>query len=124
MPNGGREQNIERGAGWFRGEDKDFEALIRQSDDITPQQMNGWSLEWYVFDREGGRLLITRTSAGGHITISNGDGTNDKASWSCPAAETVPLRGAENYWHELWRVDTNERACLLYGTAYLRRGRY
>lgn len=120
MPNGGRQQDIELSDGFFRGEDKAFEALVKQADDLTPQPMTGWDLEWTLSDREGGRVLVTVAT----VVISNGEATDDLASWSCLAASTLGLPAPAEYFHELWRVDSGVRRVLVYGAARLRRGRY
>lgn len=119
MTNGGRYQPIEESDGFFGGEDKPFIADCYETDDVTPLVMTGYSLEWVLLDRKGGRTLVTKTA-----TVGAGEGTDSRASWTVAAADTQSLPRPRTYWHELWRVDSGNRGVLLYGPCALRKGRY
>ena len=112
-----KEVNINTGV--FLGGKVTLDFLITQSDDITPQNMTGWTLTFIM--RSGtnsSRFSLTKSSPSSGITIVNGSATNDKARVSIDAADTVSWpSGRASY--ALWRSDGTEDTPLAYGTINL-----
>lgn len=80
------------------------------------QAMTGWSLA-YVWRKADGTLALSKTTSSG-ITIGNGSGTDDRATVTIDAADTVSLApGTYNY--ALWRTDSTNDDPLAYGTLVL-----
>lgn len=91
----GSEQQLAYGAVVMRAapqaEDRPIQIDVNQSDGTTPQTMTGWALTWELLDRENGTVLVTKTTGAGDITIGNGDGTNDRASFTLTDADIEGL---------------------------------
>lgn len=106
--------------GWFLGEDKD---LVIDVVDVNgdPQNMTGWTLDWVLRRATGSADTVLQASdAEVTITISNGDGTNDRATIAVARAGTSGLAPG-TYAHALRRTDTNSDTVLAAGTVVLQR---
>lgn len=120
---GAREANITLADNLTIGEDRPLAYDVKQSDDTTAQTMTGWALTWELLDRRGGNVVLTKTTAGGSIVIGNGVGTNDRATVSIAAADTLALSfGAREYWCTLRRTDAGSAVELAFGTLPLLKG--
>ena len=107
---------------WFINADHSIRIDVVQADGVTPQTMTGWALEFTLRAEAAngtGTEHITKTTAGGAVTIGNGAGTNDRATVTILAADTATLKEGKYYEFALWRTDTGSRQPLVYGTAYL-----
>ena len=106
------ETPITRSQEWFVGEDKAIDWTILQADEITPEDITDWTIEFIMTQRADEPpvvlLLIAEldTPASGtcHITI--------------PRAYTASLPDGTNYY-ALRRTDEDANTILAYGDAEL-----
>lgn len=108
---------------WFTGESKTLEIDVLQSDGATAQAMTGWTLEWKLLTGKGGSELISKSTGGSGIAIGNGDGTDDRATITIEASDTSDLviNHLTQYYHELWRTDTDLEALLSFGDVTIKK---
>lgn len=102
---------------WHEGEDKTIRIDVVQDDDVTPQVMTGWALEWRLETDRQGVVLLTKTTAAG-ITIENGAGTDDRATITVDRADDVTAAAS---WHELWRTDAGTVLLLSFGSVLVQK---
>ena len=113
------EQNIKASNNVFVGEDKSLQFGVVNSVD-SPQTMTGWALEFVVRSTAGATTaLLTKTIAGGAIVLSNGDGTDDRATVTITDDDTLAL-GAGEFVYALRRTDAGSEQVLAYGTFVIR----
>ena len=93
----------------FRGEDLTLTFTMDPAQAIT-----GWALAFYVRARPeyGAAPLVTRTTAAGGVTITDGPG--GVFSVTVPAATTLALP-ISRYRFDVWRVDSGYETVLAYG---------
>ena len=115
------EFNIDADQDFFVGEDKAIQVTVYQSDDVTAQDITGWSLSWMLkrklSDADDAALLTKTTSSGIALTTP--------ASGVC----TVSVADTDTdglapglYYHELKRMDAGFETVLSQGRCQLRRG--
>ena len=108
-----KEQNITAADHWFKGEDKSVVWDIVDANG-SAQNMTGWTVTFNLYSTKStGSALLTKTAA-----LSNGDGTNDRATITVADTDTEPLP-AGTYIYELVRSDAGSEQVLAYGTAIL-----
>jgi hypothetical protein len=92
----------------FVGETKGIAVTVIGGVNIT-----GWNIAFNLW-RLGPQiqLVLTKTVAGGGITIINGPGSQYQINWL--AADGITL-GPGLYWHESDRTDTGQEGILTYG---------
>lgn len=111
------EQNVTADDHWFAGEDKQFQFNVVDSAGNT-QVMTGWTLEWVLRrTAASATATLTKTTSNG-IAISNGAGTNDRATVTLTDDDTVNLVTGQ-YEYALRRTDAGTEQVLAYGTAQL-----
>lgn len=102
---------------YFTGEAKNLKFVVSQDDDVTPQNITGWSLSWMV--KEVGDnipdsdALITKTTAGGGITLTTP--SSGICTVTLAAADIVGIKANMSYRHELKRVDASAPTVLSQG---------
>ena len=113
-----KEQNFTAEDNWFKGERKQLVFDIVDESEAA-QTMTGWTLAFNMY-RAGtsGAAVVSKTTASG-IGISNGAGTNDRATVTVPASDTASLL-AGVYYYELERTDSGAEQKLAFGTIILR----
>ena len=104
----------------FIGTDKTLQFDVNQVDGTTAQVMTGWALTWELRTEEGGKVLVTK-AVGTGITISNGDGTDDRASIVLADTDTEGLQ-PQVYYHALRRTDAGSEDVIVFGDFHLLRG--
>lgn len=113
-----KEQDIIQSDYLLAGEDK---SLVFNVTDTSgnPQTMTGWTLE-FVIRRYTAQPTadLSKTTTGGAIAISNGSGTNDRATVTIAAADTLGMTPAL-YNYALHRTDSGGAQVLAYGTLLL-----
>jgi hypothetical protein len=116
-----RQQNINAAAQYFTGEDKALVFTIYQSDEVTAQNITGWTLSWMVKAArtdEDSAALLTKTTASG-ITLTT------PLSGICTVTITdddlndSDLEAGTTYHHELKRTNDGFETVLAYGTFLL-----
>lgn len=113
------EANIKASNNVFVGEDKNLQFTVTDAD-ANPQTMTGWALEFVVRSQVGaGTALLTKTTGGGTIALSNGDGTDDRATVTLTDTDTLAL-GAGDYRYALRRTTDGNEQVLAYGTFVIR----
>ena len=109
-----KEQNITSAENWFKTEDKQIIWYITDSAG-SPQTMSGWTVAFNLYSaKTSANALVTKSA-----TISNGDGTDDRAVVTVADTDTETL-AAGTYVYELVRTDAGSEQVLAYGTALLR----
>ena len=94
---------------FFKGTDKTIYWDVVDSANAA-QVMTGWTLSWKMYPANGsGNALLTKTPA-----ISNGDGTDDRATVTIADTDTSALP-AGNYLYELLRTDAGFQEVLSFG---------
>lgn len=110
--------NITASDHFIKGEDK---TLVFDVVDSTgaAQAMTGWALEW-VLRRSAAATtaILTKNTSGGTISISNGDGTDDRATVTITDDDTVDLVAGQ-YEYALRRTDAGFEQVLAFGTLEL-----
>jgi hypothetical protein len=93
----------------FRGEDVTVTFTMDPAEAVT-----GWALAFYVRARPeyGSAALVTRTTAAGGITITDGPG--GVFAVAVPAASTLALP-VGRYRYDVWRTDSGSEVMLAYG---------
>lgn len=123
---GAVEARIAESEHWFIGEDRTLVFDVT-SDGTTPQTMTGWALTWEMLERRGGNsVLISKTTGAAQITISNGAGTNDRATVAITDVDTEgdgtdndPPLDPGTYFYVLRRTDAGSESVLAFGDAVL-----
>ena len=111
------ESKINKGL-WFVGSDFQLRFNVTQEDLITPADMTGWTLAFYVRQKTtDGTLKLTKTTTSG-IQIVNGAGVNTRANVSIARADTLGWEEG-NYYFSLWRTDNPNDVPLSYGSVYM-----
>ena len=99
---------------FIKGEDKTIVFDIVDSAG-TAQTMTGWALEWIVRKTvDAPSATLTKTTGAAQVAISNGDGTDDRATVTVTDTDTVDLP-AGRYQHALRRTDAGSEQVLAYG---------
>lgn len=111
--------NIGVDEAWHAGEDRQLNIDVTNAAD-SAQDMSGWSLTWVLRSKATDEDLVTKTVGSG-ISITNGDGTNDRAEVTVAAADTADL-AAGLYHHHLRRTDSGNTIILAYGDVTLLAG--
>ena len=123
---GGIRADIDADQNVVIGEDRTINVDVNQSDGSTAQTMTGWALAWYLSERPGSTILVTKTTGGSGITITNGDGTDDRAAITLTDTDTesgsLADKATLTYHHELWRTDAGNESRLAYGKFVLHQG--
>lgn len=111
------EQDITRDDNFFAGEAKVLQFTIYKEDDVTPQPLAGWTIEW-VLDGHHPLRVTKRSDGAGGITIT--DAPNGECEVLLTHEDTADwLNGT--YAHEMRRVDPGSESVLVFGKAVLRR---
>lgn len=114
------EQDITLDDHWFSGEDKQFRFTIVDSAG-NPQTMTGWALEWVLRSAPNkDTATLTKNTSGGTIAISNGSGTDDRATVTVTDDDTLNLV-AKTYHYTLRRTDAGFEQVLAFGSAILQK---
>ena len=121
-------RDITRNDNVFTGEDKPFVFTIYEADDVTPIDINGWSLSWMLKRNQldvDANALITKSTALGSILITgtwnvNPATNSQRASLTLTDNELATISSRITYYHELKRVDANQETVLTWGTFSLR----
>ena len=109
--------NISATDHYIIGEDKQVQFLVVASTGAA-QTMTGWALEFIVRpDPDSTTSTISKTTASG-IALSNGNGTNDRATVTITDDDTVNLRPGL-YYYALRRTDSGSEQVLAFGTLEL-----
>jgi hypothetical protein len=107
---------------FFMNSDYEIDCYIKQADQTTAQDVSGWSLSWMLKKRESdadASAVITKTTAGGGITIENGPLGYVRVLIADTDTQAVGIR-AGVYMHELKRTDAGLEAPVIKGMAVLR----
>ena len=109
--------NITQTDNYILGEDKQLQFLVVDSAG-SAQTMTGWALEFIVrSDPDSASTAISKTTASG-IAISNGNGTDDRATVTIADDDTVALRPGL-YYYAIRRTDAGSEQVLAFGTVEL-----
>lgn len=107
------EQEIKETDNWFKGEDKQFIFTVYQSDDVTLQDLSGWTLQWDLRQvPESSVSILSKTPA------IDADPATGICTVTIAAADTVSLAPG-TYFHTLWRINSGSRSVLSHGNALL-----
>jgi len=107
---------------WFTNTDHVFEFTIYQEDGVTPQNITGWELSWFLKRGEGdpdAAALLAKTTGGSPTEIDIVNGATGRVDVIVLAADTAGIRGGD-YFHELKRTDTAQESVESYGAAKLK----
>ncbi len=104
--------DITSASDYFTGEDKDLHFTIYQADEVTAQDITGWSINWMVKARRTDADALALISAAATPTTPSG-GICDVALNDTDIAALV---GEKRYWHELKRIDGGNETVLSYGS--------
>lgn len=124
------ESRVLASANVFQGEDKQLQFNVVDSAGSPINLVTeGYTLAWFLFTQAGpsGSVLISKAHAG--FTISDGAGTNDRATVAIADTDTISADGssvlvaAGTYWHELWKVNEGDEQMLAFGDFVLRPSR-
>lgn len=106
--------------GYFLGEDKQLVFDVVDSAGAA-QTMTGWALEWVLRRTAASTTaVLTKNTSGGTVAISNGSGTDDRATVTITDDDTVDLV-AGDYEYALRRTDSGNEQILAYGTLTLQK---
>ena len=114
-----KEQNFTAEDNWFKDEKKQlvFDVV---DEDAAAQTMTGWTLSFSIYRMgSSAAAILTKTTTGGDIAISNGNGTNDRATVTV-AATDLSAQLAGTYQYELERTDASSPQKLAFGTLVLK----
>jgi len=81
----------------------------------TVQGITGWALRFRL-NKVDGTAVLTKTTAGGSITIT--DATNGVFKVALAVADTSTL-DEKDYIYDVWRTDSGAEACLARGKGTL-----
>ena len=112
------EQNITADDHYFAGEDK---TLVFDIVDVNgaAQTMTGWALEWVVRrSASSTTATLTKTTGAGTVALSNGSGTDDRATVTITDDDTLNLVTG-TYVYALRRTDAGSEQVLAFGTLEL-----
>lgn len=111
--------NIGHNDEFFTGEDKTVRFTVAQADDVTPQDITGWTLSWMVKRKPtdvDASAVITKTTASGIQLTTPEQGI---CTVSVTDDDTTTLK-AGLYYHELKRTNPGVETVLSQGTVTLR----
>lgn len=106
---------------WFTNADYQINFQIFQDDEVTPQDISGWTFSWVVKKRKtdvDASALLAKASGGDGIEITSA--ATGIGRVEIDAADTADLRGA-TYWHELKRTGTGVGTVNIQGLAVLQK---
>jgi hypothetical protein len=117
MASGGKYSPITDAENWHVGEGR---PLRFNNDDGAGAavSMTTWDVEWTLHKAKDTAAIVTKTSALGKITFSDGDGTDDLATVDTDPADTATLAPG-SYYHFLRRVDNVDRSVIAFGEVQL-----
>lgn len=99
---------------FMKGEDKSLQFTVVDSAGAA-QTMTGWALEWVLRrSAASSTATLTKTTGAGEIAISNGAGTNDRATVTITDDDTLNLV-AGTYEYALRRADAGNEQVLAFG---------
>ena len=103
----------------FTGEDAVLsDTCYTDSTQITKLAITGFGLQMDIYRQFGGSSLLTKTSAAGQITIT--DGPNGLLTVTLARADLITLAAIANYfWYKIRRIDSGHWTELTYGTINL-----
>lgn len=104
---------------WFKNAAKKFRFTCREEEGGAVDDISGFSLSWLVKKRVSdldASALITKTTASGGITIT--DGPNGICLVSVLDSDTINLAHG-TYVHELKRLDAGLETVYCHGSAIL-----
>jgi hypothetical protein len=107
---------------FFMNSDYEINCYIKQADETTAQDVSGWAFSWMLKKRESdadANAVITKTTAGGGITIENGPLGYVRVLIADTDTQAAGIR-AGVYMHELKRIDAGLEAPVIKGMAVLR----
>ena len=105
---------------WFAGEDKTFVFDIVDANGAA-QVMTGWAIEWVLRrSAASSTATLTKNTSGGTVALSNGSGTNDRATVTVTDDDTLNLVTG-TYEYAMRRTDAGSEQVLAYGPAELQR---
>lgn len=105
---------------FFIGDNNGFLINVLQDDGITPQDMTGWTLGFYIAYIWNGENVLELTGAS--IVIQDGDATNDQAAITSAAADfAASAEPGDWYEYALRRIDAGQEKVLALGTIHLTR---
>ena len=108
------EVNITQSDNWFIDEDKVIEFTVLQSDDLTPEDITTWALEYVLCD--SAEVAQFTKTVGSGITIT--DGPNGVLEVAVADSDTASLT-AGKFSHRLRRTDLGLEAVLAHGAVLL-----
>jgi hypothetical protein len=107
---------------WHTNTDHVFEFTIYQADGVTPQNVLGWELSWFLkrssLDQDAD-ALIAKNSLGSPSDITIVNPTTGRVDVAIDDLDTLNIRGGV-YYHELKRTDADQESVESYGTARLK----
>lgn len=111
------EDAVEQADYFFLGTDRTLQFTIYQADNVTVQDITGWTLEW-ILRGSNGAVALSKATGGNGITIVNG------AAGRCDVAiadtDTEALDPGV-YVHALARSNAGLEDVLTFGDFHLRR---
>ncbi len=108
---------IERSDRWYKAEKKQLQYDIVDADD-NPVDVSGYAMRWVLETLPSTTDVLSKVYPGADISVSNGDGTNDRVTVTIAAADTSGLP-ADTYRKALWRTDAGSEQLLAEGDAVL-----
>ena len=121
-----RLQNLGDSAEWFVGEDKAIPFEIYTDDEVTIQDVTGFTMRWVLRKRkDDDAILLDKTTAGATITITgsyNADPDTNTRRVNVIIADTDTEHFQPGrYYHTLKRTDAGLATVLSYGDAHLKK---
>jgi len=121
-----RLQNLGDSAEWFVGEDKAIPFEIYTDDEVTIQDVTGFTMRWVLRKRkDDDAILLDKTTAGATITITgsyNADPDTNTQRVNVIIADTDTEHFQPGrYYHTLKRTDAGLATVLSYGDAHLKK---
>ena len=121
-----RLQNLGDSAEWFVGEDKAIPFEIYTDDEVTIQDVTGFTMRWVLRKRkDDDAILLDKTTAGATITITgsyNADPDTNTQRVNVIIADTDTEHFQPGrYYHTLKRTDAGFATVLSYGDVYLKK---
>jgi len=107
---------------WFTNTDHVLEFTIYQEGGVTPQNISGWEMSWFLKRGEAdsdAAALLAKTTAGSPSDVSIVSGATGRVDVLITDADTLAIPGG-HYFHELKRTDAGQESVLSYGAARLR----
>lgn len=114
--------NITSDHEWFTNTDHVFEFTVYQEDGVTPQDVSGWEMSWFLKKGQGdpdAAALLEKTTVGSPSAITIVNGPTGRVDVLIEDGDTAEIAGG-NYFHELKRTDAGQESVQSYGTAKLK----